>query len=1198
MKEKVIRLKVAEAVQDDVGKGIVRIDTNSMKEIGVRPGDVVSIKGEKETVAIADRAYPADIGLGLIRMDGLTRWNAKTSVGDLVEVRKAEVKPAKYVELAPARKGVYIQISPEIVKSNLLGRAVVKGDVISLGGTRRRRATLSTSPFFSDIFRLIEEDFVPFGFSEMKFMVVSTNPKKPVIITEDTEIRVRSEAVELKEEKIPEVTYEDIGGLDDAIKKIREMVELPMKHPELFDRLGIDPPKGVLLYGPPGTGKTLLAKAVANETDAHFISINGPEIMCVGGDTPLLLNPKGYVSAERVFEMAKERGRLLLRDPETVEVDGLWTYSLNERGELVPSKITHVTKIKALGFRMRFSDGQELIVSENQPFLTMNERGELVWKRTSELRIGEYVAKAGKLRGDFKSQELPEPKLTKSIKPISFPRTTSEPLAELLGLMLSEGHISKRMDAVEFANENVRLKERFKELVKKLFSIPEERIKDRGSKVAIYSKQLAEFLNQSCGLPVGRKRDPEIPNFLFKCPEGEVAAFVRGYFEGDGTVSRGTGGYPTIRIYSSSRKLLSQLQALLQLRLGIPSKVEEWRTKYADMHALTIQGFDGRKRFLELVGAITEEKRRALMSLEKTRLKRSSRLLPNIRSLLRGLKKEKGVRYEDVKSYQGYFYGDKRLTKNTLERINKLLRNEKLEKILKLQVDWVRIVSKEEVGECVLYDFSVDEYGNFVGGPLLILHNSKWVGEAEKRLRQVFEEAEKNAPSIIFIDEIDAIAPKREEVVGEVERRVVAQLLALMDGLKSRGKVVVIAATNRPNALDPALRRPGRFDREIEIGVPDRKGRLEILKIHTRNMPLANDVNLEKLADITHGFVGADLAALCREAAMNALRRAIAHVRLEEGEPVPRKVLEQIMVTMEDFKDALRNISPSAMREVMIEVPKVRWSDVGDLEEVKRELREAVEWPLKYPEAFKRMGIKPPKGILLYGPPGTGKTLLAKAVATESEANFISIKGPEIYSKWVGESEKAIRETFRKARQVAPCIIFFDELDAIAPRRGLDVGTRVTEQVVNQILTEMDGLEELSDVVVLAATNRPDMIDPALLRPGRFDKLILIKAPDKEGRLAIFKVHTRKMPLAKDVDLEKLAEETEGYSGADIAALCREAAMAALRENKDAKEVKMKHFKKAMNLVKPSLTKEEIKFYEEFSKRLQAAKIEEPSYMG
>ena len=754
--EKSSKLKVAEAIQDDVGKGIVRIDTGVMKELGIAPGDVVEIIGEKTTVGIVDRAYPADLGLSIIRMDGLSRWNAKSGIGELVIIKKATISKAAKVSIAPAQKGMMIQIAPEMVGQALLGRAVVKGDIITLGGTRRRRKTFSGSPF-EDIFRMIEEDLhVGFGLGDIKFVVTSTTPKGAVLVTSETDINVSAEAVEFEEKKVPEVSYEDLGGVREELNKVRELVEIPLKHPEIFERLGVEPPKGVLLYGPPGTGKTLMAKAVANEADAYFVSIAGPEIM------------------------------------------------------------------------------------------------------------------------------------------------------------------------------------------------------------------------------------------------------------------------------------------------------------------------------------------------------------------------------------------------------------------------------------------------------------SKWVGEAEKKLRQLFEDAEKNAPAIIFIDEIDAIATKREEAVGEVERRVVAQLLAIMDGMKSRGKVVVIAATNRPNDIDPALRRPGRFDREIEIGVPDRAGRLDILKIHTRNMPLAKDVEIEKLADVTHGFVGADLAALAKEAAMSVIRRLVPDLKWKEGEPLPKELLEKLIVTMKDFKNALNLVRPSLLREVLIETPRVSWDDVGGLEDVKQKLKEAVEWPIKNPKAFVRMGIKPPKGILLMGPPGTGKTLLAKAVAKESEANFISVKGPEIMSKWVGESEKAIREIFRRARQSSPCIIFFDEIDSIAPRRSSDTGARVTEQVIAQMLTEMDGLEDLSDVVIIGATNRPDIVDPGLLRP-RFDRIILVPPPDMEAREQILKVHTKGMPLAKNVSISKLAEETEGYSGADLEAVAREAGTIALRENINATEVTMKHVKEALEAVRASVTKADTDAYQRFLDKFNTRKAEmvkEIPYMG
>ncbi len=465
-----------------------------------------------------------------------------------------------------------------------------------------------------------------------------------------------------------------------------------------------------------------------------------------------------------------------------------------------------------------------------------------------------------------------------------------------------------------------------------------------------------------------------------------------------------------------------------------------------------------------------------------------------------------------------------------------------------------------------------------INGPEIM---SKYYGQSEENLRKIFEDADKNAPSIIFIDELDAIASKRSEVHGEVEKRVVSQMLTLMDGLKERGKLIVIGATNIPDQIDPALRRPGRFDREIRIDAPDRNGRKEILQIHTRGMPMSDDVVLDQLADITYGYVGADLAALARESAMNALRRYLPEIDLEK--PIPVEVLEKIEVTMQDFKNAHRGIEPSALREFFVEIPKVSWDDVGGLKKAKQQLQEAVEWPLTKPEVFKRMGIHAPRGVLLYGPPGTGKTLLAKAVAHESGANFISIKGPEVMSKWVGESEKAVRELFKKARQVAPTIVFLDELDSIAPMRGRDAGSHAIDSVVNQLLTSIDGLESMEGVVVVGATNRPDIIDPGLLRPGRFDRLILIPAPDTAARLEIFKIHTKEMPLDKDVNLEKLAEACGNFSGADIEGLCREAAMLSIRKDDKAKKVRKEDFDEAMKNVRASITPNILQFYKKLS---------------
>ncbi|VVB84066.1 VCP-like ATPase [uncultured archaeon] len=775
-KEKQIQLKVVEALQDDAYKGIARIDSEIMRELGIKRGDVILIKGNRETVAIADRAYPADVGEGIIRIDGILRKNAKTGIGDVVTVNKADVKEAKKITIAPAQKNIMVQANSDGLRQGLLGRAIVKGDVVVLGGVQRRRDIMSEEfGDLDDIFGNLGDILGGMGFggmgggvTQIKFMIVSTNPNQPVIITENTEVTLSPKAVELSDEKIPEIHYEDIGGLTDEIKKIRELVEIPMKHPEIFERLGIEPPKGILLHGPPGTGKTLLAKAVASESDANFILLNGPEIM------------------------------------------------------------------------------------------------------------------------------------------------------------------------------------------------------------------------------------------------------------------------------------------------------------------------------------------------------------------------------------------------------------------------------------------------------------SKFYGESEKKIRDIFEEAEKTAPTIIFIDEIDAIAPKREDVQGEVERRVVSQLLTMMDGLNSRGKVIVIGATNRPNAIDSALRRPGRFDRELEISVPGKEGRLQILKIHTRNMPMEKKVNLDEIASITHGFVGADLESLTKEAAMCVLRKLLPQMRLDAEEKIPAEILEKLIVKQEDFTDALKTVRPSAMREVLVETPNVDWNSVGGVDSVKQELREAVEWPMEHPESFERMGIKPSKGVLLYGPPGTGKTLLAKAVAKETEANFIQVKGPSLLSMWVGKSEEGMRKIFERARQVAPCVVFFDEIDSLAGRRGVEQGTKVTERVLNQLLAEMDGLEDLKSVIVIGATNRPDMLDTALLRPGRFDKILLVNAPDEAGRLQIMKIHTKNMPIGdskkllnekeKEELLKELAKQTDGYTGADLEAVAREAAYFSLRESIDAKQVTKKHFTETLKKIKPSVNKMTIELYKkmeaEYLKSAKAAIPMEGTYLG
>lgn len=718
-----VTLKVQDPDPTHVGRNIVTLDRKSKEALGITSGDIVEISGTKKTAAVVWPARSEDENKDLIRMDSLIRHNAGVGLGEKVTVRKAEFKDAKKIVLAPTQEVRIIASGYDrILKKTFIGRPLAKGD----------RVWISV-----------------FG-SGFVYAVVETNPKGIVKVNDFTQFVLKEEPVKEALEPTSHISYEDIGGVEEQVKKVREMIELPMRHPELFRRLGINPPKGVLLHGPPGTGKTLLAKAVANETNAHFISVSGPQIM------------------------------------------------------------------------------------------------------------------------------------------------------------------------------------------------------------------------------------------------------------------------------------------------------------------------------------------------------------------------------------------------------------------------------------------------------------SKFVGEAEERIRQIFKEAEENAPAIIFIDEIDSIAPKREEVVGEVERRVVAQLLSLMDGMEARGNVIVIAATNRVNAIDEALRRPGRFDREIEIGVPDKAGRLNVMQIHTRGMPLAKDVDLDEIASITHGFVGADLAALGKEAAMKALRRYLPNINLED-EQIPAEVLESMEVKKDDFMDALKEVQPSALREVMVDIPNIKWTDIGGLESAKNELKQAVEWPLKFPDTFEKMGIRPPGGVLLYGPPGTGKTLLAKAVATESQANFISVKGPELLSKFVGESEKGVRKIFKKARQVSPVVIFFDEIDSLASIRGNENDSGVGDRVVNQLLTELDGIERLSNVVFIAATNRPDLIDPALLRPGRMDKLVYVGAPDKEARKRILEVHAKNVPMDKKVNLEEWADRMSGFSGADLEGFIREAVLFALGESAmKPTTVTNKHLEKAFEKARPSLQKDIDESYAEFKEKT----IQRLSYVG
>ena len=712
-----------------------------MRAISVRPGDAIEIVGKRRTAAIAMPPCREDEGLDLIRLDGLARANSGVTSGDHVEIRRAELKPARRVILAPAQKNLRLSGSGAALRRTLANRPLLTGDIVSTS-VYHERGDFDGNDVPDEILRRFFQ-MPSYGLQEIRLMVTSTSPRDIVQVTEETEIELLPHYIEPEETRKADVTYDDIGGLGGVIDQVREMVELPLKHPELFQRLGIDPPKGVLLHGPPGTGKTLLARAVAGECEARFFSIAGPEIM------------------------------------------------------------------------------------------------------------GSHF------------------------------------------------------------------------------------------------------------------------------------------------------------------------------------------------------------------------------------------------------------------------------------------------------------------------------------------------GESEQRLREIFNQARQEAPAIIFIDELDAIAPKREQVGSEIERRIVAQLLTLMDGLEPRQNVVVIAATNRVDAIDEALRRPGRFDREINVGVPDERGRRDILEIHTRGMPLAPDVSLDELARISYGFVGADMGALCREAAIEALRRILPKIDLSEPE-VPESVLTDLQVTGHDFQQAQKRIQPSALREIMVQKPDVHWDDIGGLDEAKRALREGVELPLRNPESFRRIGIRPAKGFLLYGPPGTGKTLLAKAVARESEANFLFAKSSNLLSKWYGESEKQVSKLFARGRQVAPSVIFLDEIESLAPERGFGAGEpAVTERVVNTILAEMDGLEELQGVVVIGATNRPNLIDPALLRPGRFDELIYVPVPEREGRLRILKIHTADMPLADDVDLGSLAERTSGYTGADLEDLVRRAGLHALRESLEAGQVAMRYFEQGLKESRASVTDEMEQEYQEIARSLK-----------
>jgi SpoVK/Ycf46/Vps4 family AAA+-type ATPase/intein/homing endonuclease len=1279
------KLKVGELTErGDFGRGIIRISAKDMKNIGISEGDVVEVEGKRKTAAIAVRAYPVDVGLDIVRMDGLERRNCGAGIGELVKIKRADIKEAKAITIAPARKGIIIHMGGNLLKQNLLMRPLMTGDIIipnPIVQDRRSQTTL-----FEQFFGVDFGDFLFTPFGEEKFVVINTDPKGIVRVTRATDVELLPQATRpLEEEKIPEVTYEDLGGLHEEIKKVREMIELPLKHPELFERLGIEPPRGILLHGPPGTGKTLLAKAVANESGAKFFVINGPEIMCVDGETKIFTNPKGYVRAKDIFERDGNAEEVRKIEVKTFR-EPMSTFAIDKNGRITKAHITHTTKLVAPSYRVVLSDGNKITVSHNQPFLAY-ENGELVWKRVTELKEGDYAARISKVDIKGESIEINPEKVENVVRRngryslksrnlsrsnfIKLPKKSSSELLEFLGLVVSEGSIDKRGDGITFANLDKCLREKFKMLCRRLFDI--NHFHEDKEKVSVYSKTLVGYL-KLLGFESSNK--VIIPGYFFRLPEDEIAAFVRGYFEGDGTIGvMKIGGmkYPTPVLYSVNRGFLQELQALLQVRLGIATKLKEHGTPKGLMHKLVIRGHEGRVKFSKIGSG--SRKLNKLQEIRKVKRIKEHENIPRPVALINAVKT---LPYKKYRNHDYYIYGNRPVTRHAMKRLFEIAeKNRIVNDTVKKEVDllsrtdiaWERIKKIEFAGEQELYDFTVDK-DNFIGGPYFFLHNSKFYGESEENLRKVFEQAEKSAPSIIFIDELDAIAPKREEVKGEVEKRVVSQLLTLLDGLKSRGKIIVIGATNIPNSIDPALRRPGRFDREIELGVPNKDGRKEILQIHTRGMPLytvemaiqniqlsteernflsqvnskipekkeepteddiieairkidKNDIKvsidlektkneikkirknpkvvyLERISDITYGYVGADIAALCKEGAMHALRRVLPDVSAMKGDkPINQDILKKLIVTKEDFDHALKMVEPSAMREVLIEIPKITWADIGGLEDVKKLLKEIIEWPLKYPDSFKQLGIKPPTGVLLYGPPGTGKTLLAKAIANESGANFISVKGPELLSMWVGESERHVRDVFRRAKQVAPCIIFFDEVDALVPRRGMSADSHVSERVVSQLLAEISGLEELHGIVVIAATNRPDIVDPALLRPGRLERQILVPTPDETTRLEILKVHTKDMPLTKDVDIKAISKETSGYSGADLESLCRESAFFAMRRNINAKEVTKEDFAQALNSVKSSLTEEMNQFYESVLKKRKSQIMEEEvSYMG
>ncbi len=1247
-----ITLKTGElSNREEFGRGIVRMDSKAMRELGIREGDIVELKGQRKTGVIAVRAYPGDINLSLIRMDGITRRNAGIGVGESIKLAKAEVKNAKRIVLAPAQKGIIIQMDPEMLKRNLLFRPVAKKDLITpFPVARERRGPFDDMDFLQEVFGF--RPFTPIP-GETRFAVVSTNPEGIVRITEETEVELKPEAVEIEEKAIPTLTYEDIGGLSEAIQKIREMVELPLRHPELFTKLGIDPPKGVLLYGPPGTGKTLLAKAVANESGASFYSIAGPEVMSkwygesLPSDEHLMVLEDGRIKYMPIGEIVERRkdvkvvsfdengkvkfskikdyfkhpfhGKILEIKTKTgrrikvTDYHSLFTVKNGrpesiKTSELVPkeSYIAIPKKIPLLEtgrtkFNLieEFKDDDKMLIKGIAPYVKkavekigIKNVAEIlgvkrkyvydIYGKNVGLKINKFIRLMGKSLMEYDPVLL---RISAKFDKGSIPALIKldEGLLRLFGLWLAEGDFNKGSIRISSPAEE------HKEDIRKTCKGLDLNASIYKNCIMVCSEPLKSFM-ESLGFNryAVKKR---IPGFIYTLPENLIREFLKGYYSGDGSVYPNQRGILTVEATTYSEGLANDLLYLL-LQTGIVGSIYSDKTGNSLRKRICFRGSDNIVKFSK-IGFMDKKRNDMIMNYASSLLWKRSDQIPiftELGNLLKGSKIAKEWANSST-------IGRNKLI-GFLEKIDPEKTYQNIWNLVNNEIYWDRVEEITEVpySHEYTYDISINPAENFVAGfGGIFAHNS------EANLRKIFEEAEKTAPSIIFIDEVDAIAPKREEVTGEVERRVVSTLLTQMDGLKSRGKVIVIAATNRENSIDPALRRGGRFDREVEIGVPDQKGRKEILQIHTRNMPLTKDVDLNYLASITYGYVGADLEALCKESAMSALRSNLPAISWKKEEELPPETLEKLKVTKQDFQNALKLVEPSAMREVLVEIPNVKWSDIGGLDEVKGLLKEVVEWPLKNPDSFKRIGIRPPSGVLLYGPPGTGKTLLAKAVANESGANFISIKGPEVYSKWVGESEKQMRDIFRRAKQVAPCIVFFDEIDAIAPRRGLEVGTRVSENVVSTILTEMSGLEEMHNIIVIAATNRPDMLDPAILRPGRFDRQILVPSPDEKSRLQILKIHTKNMPMEKDVDIAKIAKELDSYTGADIENIIREAGLNALREDIKAKIVKRKHFEAALKKIKPSVDAKVIEFYSKMAEKFRKPvkeKAEEVEYVG